>query len=71
MTTVSNKDLMEAINSIRLELKGDIRAVDDKVNTLATAQAVDKTKLSTLVGAISIVVSAIITVVVENLRRSA
>lgn len=71
MTAVSNKDLMDAINTVRLELKGDIKGVDDKVNVLATQQAVDKTKLSALVGAISIVISAVVTVVVENLRRSA
>lgn len=71
MTAVSNRDLMDAINSVRLELKGDIGRVDDKVNALATSQAVDKTKLSALVGAISIIVSAVITVVVENLKRTA
>lgn len=71
MAAVSNKDLMEAITAVRLELKGDIKGVDDKVNVLATQQAVDKTKLSALVGAISIVISAVVTVVVENLRRSA
>lgn len=70
MTAVSNKDLMDAITSVRLELKGDIRAVDDKVNNLATSQAIDKTKLSALVGAITVVVSAVVTVVVENLKRS-
>lgn len=69
MTAVSNRDLMEAINSVRLELKGDISRVDDKVNGLATSQAVDKTKLSALVGAISIIISAVVTVVVENLKR--
>lgn len=71
MAAVSNKDLMDAITAVRLELKGDIKGVDDKVNVLATQQAVDKTKLSALVGAISIVISAVVTVVVENLRRSA
>lgn len=70
MTAVSNRELMDAINSVRLELKGDIKSVDDKVNGLATSQAVDKTKLSALVGAISIIVSAVITVVVENLKRT-
>lgn len=77
MTAVSNKDLMDAIatmqtsqNNLRLELSGKIDKVDDKVNTLATQQAVDKTKLSMLVGSISIVISAVVTVVVENLRRS-
>lgn len=69
MAAVSNKDLMDAINTVRLELKGDIKGVDDKVNVLATQQAVDKTKLSALVGAISIVISAVVTVIVENLRR--
>ncbi len=70
MTAVSNKDLMDAITSVRLELKGDIRSVDDKVNALATSQAVDKTKVSALVGAISIVISAVVTVIVENLKRT-
>lgn len=70
MTAVSNRELMDAINSVRLELKGDIKSVDDKVNALATSQAVDKTKLSALVGAISVIVSAVITVVVENLKRT-
>lgn len=71
MAAVSNKDLMEAITSVRLELKGDIKSVDDKVNALTTSQAVDKTKLSALVGAISIVISAVVTVIVENLKRAA
>lgn len=70
MTAVSNKDLMEAVTAVRLELSGKIDKVDDKVNALATQQAVDKTKLSALVGAISIIVSAVVTVVVENLKRS-
>lgn len=69
MSGVTNKDLMDAITSVRLELKGDIKAVDDKVNNLATAQAVDKTKVSALVGSISIVISAVVTVLVENLKR--
>lgn len=70
MIAVSNRELMDAINSVRLELKGDIKGVDDKVNTLATSQAVDKTKLGALVSALSIIISAVVTVVVENLKRT-
>lgn len=70
MTAVSNKDLMEAITSVRLELTGKIDKVDDKVNKLAIAQAVDKTKLGALMASITVVVSAVVTVVVENLRRT-
>lgn len=73
---ITNKDLMEAIasiqtsqNNLRLELKGDIKAVDDKVNSVMTAQAVDKTKLGSLISGISIIVSAVVTVAIESLKK--
>jgi len=75
MGGVTNKDLMDAINNmndkvdkVRLELKGDIGAVDSKVNRVITAQAVDKTKLSALIAGVSVVVSAIVSVTVESIK---
>lgn len=66
----SNDKIYNAINDLRKELKADIKAVDDKVDKVMIAQAVDKTKIGTLIAGITIIVSSVCTVVVENIKRS-
>lgn len=75
----------DKLEAIRLELKGDISRVEnkidtaisnridkleDKVYTLQNRQSVDNTKLAILIASISIIVSATATVIVSRIIGS-
>lgn len=71
-------DVRNQINDQRLETKADIRDLARKVDALANkvdkidkAQAVDATKIGAIVGGISLVVSAIVSVLIESVRNKA
>lgn len=72
--STSNGDIRDLIDNLRLELKGDIRDVSNKVDTLdrtvqdnALKQAVSSTKIGMLITGITLVVSAVTTVIMEKL----
>lgn len=73
----SNDNIRDLIDNLRLELKGDIRDVSNKVDTLdrtvsenALKQAVSSTKIGMLITAITLVVSAVTTVIMEKITGS-
>lgn len=73
---VTNNNLYEFINSMRLELKADINRVENKVDKLQTKvnsnevkQSVTSTKLMMLIGSISFVTSALVTLVIGELLK--
>lgn len=73
---VSNDQIYQRIEANRLEAKGDIRDVADKlddlqaiVNRNEVKQAVSSTKLGTLITGITILASAITTLVINLILR--
>lgn len=69
-TTNNNlRDLIDnRIESLRLEMKSDIKELSGKVDALATKQAVSSTKIGMLIAAITIVVSAVTSTIVNTVR---
>lgn len=73
-TSRSNNNIYALVNDLRLELKGDIKGVGDQVAELATTvnenevkQAVSSTKIGMLITGITLVVSAITTVLINSI----
>ncbi len=70
-TTIDN--IRDLLDKLRLEVKSDIRDVSTKVDGLANkvdnidrAQAVSSTKVGILITGITVVVSAIVTIIVNR-----
>lgn len=63
----TNGEIFKLINDLRLEVKGDIGKLSDKVDALDTRATVSSTKLGSLSGLVAIVASAITTVIVEKI----
>lgn len=70
----TNDNIRDLLNNLRLELKGDIQGVSDKVESLNKTvndnelkQAVSSTKLGMLITGITIVASAITTIIMGRL----
>ncbi len=69
MTTPrTNGEIYKLINDLRLEMKGDLEKLTEKVEKIDTAQAVSSTKIGMIVAGIALVVSAIVSAVVSQLR---
>ena len=70
----TNDNIRDLIDNLRLELKGDIKDVANQVSTLdrtvsenALKQAVSSTQIGMLITGITLVVSAITTVIMEKI----
>lgn len=70
----TNDNIRDLIDNLRLELKGDIKDVSSKVDALdrtvsenALKQAVSSTKIGMLITGITLIVSAVTTVVMEKI----
>ncbi len=70
LTTNNNlRDLIDnKIDSLRLEVKGDIKGVSDKLDDLSIKQSVSSTKIGMLIVGISLVTSGIVTALLDMLR---
>jgi hypothetical protein len=82
--SITNDKLYDALNGMRLELKSDINRVETKFDNLEAGrltrleervsrgevrQAINGTKLAVLVGSITLVVSAVVTVILSRMLR--
>lgn len=69
-TTNDNlRDLIDQkIDSLRLEVKADIKGVSDKLDDVAIKQSVSSTKVGMLIVGISLVTSGIVTAILDMLR---
>lgn len=74
MAGKTNGDIYKLMNDLRLELKSDIRTVSDQVSDLSKTvsdneikQTVSSTKIGMLITSITIVASAITTIIVDKI----
>ncbi len=68
MAAKTNGDIYKLINDLRLEVKGDLKELTEKVEKIDTAQAVSSTKIGMIVAGIALVVSAIVSALISQLR---
>ena len=72
----SNEDIYDRLNDLRKEIKADIQNVSDEVTTLRTAvndnalkQAVSSTKIGLIITGITILVSGIVTILINKITN--